>query len=77
MHQTKPLGLRRAINVVIRVRRLERSRDMKVKQQLEALTDHTFIERISQPEDRVMVLTPKGKAFARRSVYSRNRNIVQ
>jgi DNA-binding MarR family transcriptional regulator len=71
------MSIRNAINVAIRVRRLEQSRKMKVAQQLEALTDPTFIERISQPEDRVMVLTPKGKALARRSVYSRKRDIVQ
>ena len=48
MQQTKPIGLRRAIKVAVRVRRLERSRDMKVKQQLEALTDHTLIQRMTE-----------------------------
>lgn len=71
------MSIRTAVDVAIRVRRLEKSRKMKMARQFEALTDNTFLDRATGPEDRVLFITPKGKAEGRRLVYSKNRNIVQ
>lgn len=42
------MSLASTINVVVRVRRLERSRNMKISHQLEALTDPTLLDRATR-----------------------------
>jgi len=56
------MSLTSTINVVVRVRRLERSRNMKVTQQLEALTDPTLLDRATRTRTDI-ALEQAGKIF--------------
>ncbi len=45
------MTIRNAVGVAIRVRRLEKSRSMRVSRQLEALTDPTLLDRMTPKTD--------------------------
>jgi hypothetical protein len=66
----------KTVRLARRIHKFERARGMKVAQQLEALSDNTFLARATNPE-RVLFITPKGEAEGRRLVYNKKRNIVQ
>mgnify|MGYP000884337782 CR=1 FL=1 len=71
------MSIVKAIKTARRIKRFERRHNANVHQLLNNLTDPTLLDRMAREEEKEYILTPKGKAEARKLAYSKKRELVQ